>query len=824
MPEPQKKLKRQGLSGNDSDSDSDSDGELMTPVFGTTRCSKRRKTKDEETKKKKRMAQMNALLDNGRIKLERESRMDKLCEQNNELMREEYDEVEMSNHVTSSSSYDKSVKSNGCSLRVKQQMKNNHYQQINQSKDANETSCLGSRSTLHFSRLLCTKTLDGPLSPCWFGVQDAFADLRTILLADEQLEQENSPFTPLRKELLRLCTTKSPHDFCMYLKKRLLCEQEDRRRIQLIPVNVLRWLMALAYGPIVNINSNGCFDNYLNKIESTYFNEPQKNLGKDDNCSGRKCLFISTRLLMEAQTGAHRTLYRLWSQDLGFPLQQHQQERNTYLLSILALPGQLRQWFGSSFPIERIGNGSEKNIFAEEVSIDQFSSSTSPMSSSSPQVTTTPIYENKKQSLRVTSTRATIIRFLQLWALCLQKQNEHSGANTNPYLVHFHYDIKNRSRFQTIASNAIIGVLWVGLNPSFASSNSAKDDGTKYIRSIVGCLLERVRWEKNYYNCEQNVINDGESFKQWLQTLSERICVTWSKQLGRGQKGTDAYEDENAWLCLARSVTLLFQNDGNDCEKHGGMKNHNFGERIVPCMRDFELSLCRCILRRAIVIDLDLHQSRDIEATRDEQKCESEFNDWVSSCVDEEMQKMKVPFNIRSSKRWQTLCLSVVGLDKLAHYFPEGEASKCFALIDICSVCFHSAIIEIEIEIRKYCLKGNRDRNDNNEDMHFMNDNLIGISSQNADEISERHALYNAFVSLEDTSEVISNMTRLLIMQNVCFPWASHMAESLRNYIRSQKEKYAPPDARLGVEPIKQQSRISTFFKNKEASDKIITN
>ena len=463
MSEPKKRLKRSCLS------DSDSDDELMTSVFGTTRCSKRRKEKDEETKKKIRMAQMNALLDNGRIKLERESRMDKLCQQNNELMLEENSVVGVSNHIASSSSYAKSAKSNGIPLQGKEQIKKNKYQEINRGKDANETSCLGSRSTLHFSRLVSTKILDGALSPCWFGIQEAFTDLRTILLADEQQEQKVSPFKPIRNELLKLCTTKSPHDCCMYLKKIVMSEKEDRRRIQRIPVNLLRWLMALAYGPIVNRNSNCCADNHLNRTGHTDSNQRTKMSRKDDHCKGRKCLLFSRRLLVKAQTGAHQTLYRLWSDGLGFPLQQHQQERDLYMLSILALPGQLRQWFGSSFPIEYIDDN-ENKIVAGKESIDQFSCLMSPMSSYSPQVATTRTHENNKDSLRVTSTRAAMIRFLQLWTLCLQKQNDNYSVNSNVHLVNFHFDKKNRARFRNVISNAIMAVLWAGLNPSFASS------------------------------------------------------------------------------------------------------------------------------------------------------------------------------------------------------------------------------------------------------------------------------------------------------------------------------------------------------------------
>ena len=67
-----------------SDSD-DSDDDLLRPVFGGSRASKRKIARDEAAKKKKRMDQMNALLNNGRIKLEQENRMDKISEENKNL-------------------------------------------------------------------------------------------------------------------------------------------------------------------------------------------------------------------------------------------------------------------------------------------------------------------------------------------------------------------------------------------------------------------------------------------------------------------------------------------------------------------------------------------------------------------------------------------------------------------------------------------------------------------------------------------------------------------------------------------------------------------
>jgi len=186
---------------------------------------------------------------------------------------------------------------------------------------------------------------------------------------------------------------------------------------------------------------------------------------------------------------------------------------------------------------------------------------------------------------------------------------------------------------------------------------------------------------------------------------------------------------------------------------------------------------------------------------------------------------MNVPFEIRVSQRWQAMTLAVVGLTKLASSFPEDEASKCFALMDIFTVCFQSTIVELEHEIQKNSLKEKKDGSDDNDDNQITNGNATTIASRSVeDEVLEKHALYNAFLRLEHVSEVISNKTRVLIMRNICFPWASHMAESLRNYARSQKEQYAPPSVTNRFAPVKQQSTISTFFKNNKPSGKLIAN
>ena len=144
---------------------------------------------------------------------------------------------------------------------------------------------------------------------------------------------------------------------------------------------------------------------------------------------------------MDAQWGAFQTLYRLWSKGLGFPLQKHDQGA-IYLLSIRALPRQLCQWFGSSFSFDDTTAEKGNSETTEDV---------------------------KAKTAQITNAQITLVRFLELWALALQKQNDDHDPQENVHLVQFHHS-ENCSEFRKDVSDAIMAVLWAGLNPSFASS------------------------------------------------------------------------------------------------------------------------------------------------------------------------------------------------------------------------------------------------------------------------------------------------------------------------------------------------------------------
>ena len=421
-----------------SDSD-DSDDDLLESVFGGSRSSKRSIAKDEADRKRKRMAQMNALVDNGKVKLERENRMDKLCLKSNNLIRDDGLDEEKNDKTTN----DDGSGNDATSAKASGTSPSQRYEP----KDSKETSCLGSRITLQFSReITVRRTADQTCSPrvnekdsCgftpfWSGLEEALTDLRTILMADQQTQQRPSSFATLREELLRLCTTNSPHACRTYLRKSLMSKKKDRDEVRRIHVNVLRWLMALACGPVTYGDRDGSGCNNQNRTANKQKKQKQSTTGSNSHV-------VSRKLLMEAQTGAYQTLYRLWSQDLGFPLQDRERG-DIYVLSIRALARQLRYWFGSSFSFETESGNSGKCDKTGEAKID---------------------------TVQVTNSHTTLIRFLQLWALALQKQNHNDDIEDHVHFVQFHYDV-NRVAFGNDASEAIIAVLWAGLNPSFASS------------------------------------------------------------------------------------------------------------------------------------------------------------------------------------------------------------------------------------------------------------------------------------------------------------------------------------------------------------------
>jgi len=388
-----------------------------------------------------------------------------------------------------------------------------------------------------------------------------------------------------------------------------------------------------------------------------------------------------------------------------------------------------------------------------------------------------------------------LIRFLRLWALALQQQLN-TNYETNVHLIKYNYEKGHCKEFREDVSNAILAALLAGLDPIFASSKSAFRDGKRYIQIIIECLLDMV--------CRKYNPNSA-CYDQWLYNLSEQIVELWSNHLGRGQKGTDAYEDHCAWLSLSQTVDRLVCDDEDDdsVNDNASIKKKN-QRKTTSSLVGLQLKLSHCIINRAFDDDQDGHQ---VEKGR-KIKHNVGKNDWVSQLVDEEMNILKC-----SSWSWQAITLASIGLNKLATLFPEDYGAKCFAVLDICTVCFHISVVDLQSKIQHRRLKENRENNSVENDVDH-----IAMDSRNSTEDAhlERYALYATFERLEEISECLSQKTRGLIMQNICFPWASHMAESLRNYARLRKGPFAPPSEKNMVGAKKHQIKLDAFFQNNE--------
>ena len=140
-----------------SDSDDSDDDELFADAFSASRSSIRRSARDAEAKKKKRMAQMNALFDDGRIKLQRESRMDEIHRRNSDLLRDnDLEKKQAAADTHSESDGDKPGNEKSDSQEDHQESYYGNLQPV----DTKETLCLGSRRTLQLSNVILISSLE----------------------------------------------------------------------------------------------------------------------------------------------------------------------------------------------------------------------------------------------------------------------------------------------------------------------------------------------------------------------------------------------------------------------------------------------------------------------------------------------------------------------------------------------------------------------------------------------------------------------------------------------------------------------------------------
>jgi hypothetical protein len=272
-----------------------------------------------------------------------------------------------------------------------------------------------------------------------------------ILLNDRQQQSDASSFRLLREELLQSTVTTSPRACRSYLKKARLCVQNEPERIQCLPIDLLGWLVTVACGPIASTMNTK--DEIQNEIANK--RKPPGNL----------------LLWNEAQTGAYQTLCRLWSKGTGYP------EKDCNLFSVSDLPIFLKRWFGLTLPSVTTGERKYMNndkAKEQDVKVTENSS----WSSSSSGVAAFPldvisIKNNIEDPVKVhiRNNRTALIRFLRLWALALKQQNNSNGE-TDVHIIRHDYEKGHRKKFREDISDAILAVLWAGLDHALASSET----------------------------------------------------------------------------------------------------------------------------------------------------------------------------------------------------------------------------------------------------------------------------------------------------------------------------------------------------------------
>jgi hypothetical protein len=432
---------------DDSDSD-DSDDDFLTSTRFTTRSTKRkpsaggRNADCPDAKRNKAKELLDSLLQGSKEKVKRQDRIDAIHKRNSVLLNE--DDISPNKKINDNkknSSPNGKTTTSASSLQQTKSNKINHYHN-RQAIDTKESQFFGSRNTLKLSRLISSSTVSSngmafSSSPYWSNFDEALTSLQNILLNDRQQQQsDTSSFGLLREELLQSTVTTSPRACRSYLKKTRLCVQNEPERIQCLPVDLLGWLVTVACGPIASTTKDEIQNEIANK------RKPPGNL----------------LLWNEAQTGAYQTLCRLWSKGTGYP------EKDCNLFSVSDLPIFLKRWFGLTLPSVTAGEGKYTN---NDMAKEQGVKDTDNSSSSSG-------IKNIEESIKVhiRNNRTALIRFLRLWALALQRQQNNSNGETDVYIIRHDYEKGHCKKFREDISDAIIAVLWAGLDHALASSET----------------------------------------------------------------------------------------------------------------------------------------------------------------------------------------------------------------------------------------------------------------------------------------------------------------------------------------------------------------
>lgn len=344
---------------------------------------------------------LNSALESGEQKLVQENRMLGIQKRNSEVRSPmALDEARRASKIESAGGGDNDI--------AKDLFASKNTADHNEPVDIKATACLGSRSTLNLCRLVNATDDNGkpnPVTSCsWSNMIDALGAFKGAVQWEQQhiiQQQEKSLSASSRKfdefceEILEQASSARNFTFCL---QEMWLSAQPTERIQCVPPSLLHWLFVMACAPVTIKIGNG---------EATDW----------------KSISVDVSLL-SAKQGAYKTLHGLWSHRNGLPSQQK------CLLTLDALPDQLREWFGSTCMVDKEEKG-------ETVADNENS--------------------NHVKDIVYVGSPCALVRFLHLWALALEN------------------GLVAVDRIQTDGgaevSSAIMALMWAALDPVFGSSH-----------------------------------------------------------------------------------------------------------------------------------------------------------------------------------------------------------------------------------------------------------------------------------------------------------------------------------------------------------------
>ena len=153
---------------------------------------------------------------------------------------------------------------------------------------------------------------------------------------------------------------------------------------------------------------------------------------------------------LSTPSSKYDTLYQLWSQEIGYPLQL-QSQKECYLFSVSTLLDQLCQWFGLTLPSDDETTieirHEENHKFKGKLGVHgRESASSMPISSINRN-------SNSEGSLIITNSNTSLIRFLRLWALAFQQQTKGNNNKINVNLIRIVHEKDHCDGFVTFVNH-----------------------------------------------------------------------------------------------------------------------------------------------------------------------------------------------------------------------------------------------------------------------------------------------------------------------------------------------------------------------------------